>query len=335
MAVFRIEKTRDYTVMSNHHLKDRTLTLKSKGLLSMMLSLPDEWNYTTRGLAAICREGVDSIGAALKELETHGYIRRTQLRDEKGKITDTEYVIYEMPQCEPPSSPGTPLPGTAKPYTENPDMGIPDTADPCTENPAQLNTNQIKTDLSSTEISNHIPSNPPTPAGARMGTDRMGARECYREVILDSLMFNIALALILSGDDDRQTVFLAKPVRSAADIVVTPLVGMVVPVIRKADRIENQVVMNMIFVYVGGKYKFILAAQDFFCKLHADLMGFLRRHLPRLKGLDQVGALVDVMVAGPFKFNVRCFGGAAIGGHQQLPICLFGIADIVNSRFQR
>lgn len=103
MAVFRIEKTRDYTVMSNHHLKDRTLTLKSKGLLSMMLSLPDEWNYTTRGLAAICREGVDSIGAALKELETHGYIRRTQLRDEKGKITDTEYVIYEMPQCEPPS----------------------------------------------------------------------------------------------------------------------------------------------------------------------------------------------------------------------------------------
>ena len=132
MAVFRIEKTRDYTVMSNHHLKDRTLTLKSKGLLSMMLSLPDEWNYTTRGLAAICREGVDSIGAALKELETHGYIRRTQLRDEKGKITDTEYVIYEMPQREPPSSPGTPLPGTAKPYTENPDMGIPDTAEPCT-----------------------------------------------------------------------------------------------------------------------------------------------------------------------------------------------------------
>ena len=72
MAVFRIEKTRDYTVMSNHHLKDRTLTLKSKGLLSMMLSLPDEWNYTTRGLAAICREGVDSIGAALRELESAG-----------------------------------------------------------------------------------------------------------------------------------------------------------------------------------------------------------------------------------------------------------------------
>ena len=200
MAVFRIEKTRDYTVMSNHHLKDRTLTLKSKGLLSMMLSLPDEWNYTTRGLAAICREGVDSIGAALKELETHGYIRRTQLRDEKGKITDTEYVIYEMPQCEPPSSPGTPLPGTAKPYTENPDMGVPDTADPCTENPAQLNTKESskqksKKELSSTEGSNPIQSNPQPltgtpPAETGMGTDRMGARECYREVILDNIEYS-------------------------------------------------------------------------------------------------------------------------------------------------
>ncbi len=125
MAVFRIEKTRDYTVMSNHHLKDRTLTLKSKGLLSMMLSLPDEWNYTTRGLAAICREGVDSIGAALKELETHGYIRRTQLRDEKGKITDTEYVIYEMPQCEPPSSPGYAFTGYGKAIYGKPGYGYP------------------------------------------------------------------------------------------------------------------------------------------------------------------------------------------------------------------
>ena len=206
MAVFRIEKTRDYTVMSNHHLKDRTLTLKSKGLLSMMLSLPDEWNYTTRGLAAICREGVDSIGAALKELETHGYIRRTQLRDEKGKITDTEYVIYEMPQCEPPSSPGTPLPGTAKPYTENPDMGIPDTAEPCTENPAQLNTKKSsketsKTDLSITEPSNPIQSNPPAPAETRIGTDGMGAREIYREIVLDNIGYEY---LIQDSHIDRE-----------------------------------------------------------------------------------------------------------------------------------
>ena len=76
MAVFRIERTRDYTVMSNHHLRNANLSLKAKGLLSMMLSLPEDWNYTTRGLAKICKEGVDAIGAALRELETAGYIVR-------------------------------------------------------------------------------------------------------------------------------------------------------------------------------------------------------------------------------------------------------------------
>ena len=98
MAVFRIERTKDYTVMSNHHLRNHELSLKAKGLLSMMLSLPDDWNYTTRGLAKICKEGVDAIGSALRELETAGYIVRNQLRDQQGRISDTEYVIYEKPQ---------------------------------------------------------------------------------------------------------------------------------------------------------------------------------------------------------------------------------------------
>ena len=195
MAVFRIERTRDYTVMSNHHLRNANLSLKAKGLLSMMLSLPEDWNYTTRGLAKICKEGVDAIGAALRELEGAGYIVRHQRRDKSGRITDTEYVIYEQPQ------PDLSQPDTASPDTENPDMGIPDTAEPCTENPAQLNTNQTKTDLSSTEISNPIPSNPPTPAGARMGTDRMGARECYREVILDNIEYSY---LVQDSHIDRE-----------------------------------------------------------------------------------------------------------------------------------
>ena len=84
MAVFRIERTRDYTVMSNHHLRNANLSLKAKGLLSMMLSLPEDWNYTTRGLAKICKEGVDAIGAALRELEGAGYIVRHQRRDKSG-----------------------------------------------------------------------------------------------------------------------------------------------------------------------------------------------------------------------------------------------------------
>ena len=126
MAVFRIERTKDYTVMSNHHLRNHELSLKAKGLLSMMLSLPDDWNYTTRGLAKICKEGVDAIGSALRELETAGYIVRNQLRDQQGRISDTEYVIYEMPRKKPCSE----SPCTEKPYTVNPD-----TDTPVTENP--------------------------------------------------------------------------------------------------------------------------------------------------------------------------------------------------------
>ena len=121
--------------------------------------------------------------------------------------------------------------------------------------------------------------------------------------------------------------------------MIASLVGMIVLMIRKADRIENQVIMNMIFVYMSGKYKLILAAQDFFCKFHADLMSLFRRDLSRLKGLDQVTAqvrsLVDGMTAGPGKFDIRSFGGAAIGGNKQLSVRLFRVADIVNGCFQR
>ena len=98
MAVFRVERTRDYTVMSNHHLKNRSLSLKAKGLLSVMLSLPDEWDYTLRGLAAISREGVDAIREAIRELEDAGYIVRSRGRNEKGQLSGTEYVIYEHSQ---------------------------------------------------------------------------------------------------------------------------------------------------------------------------------------------------------------------------------------------
>ena len=132
MAVFRIERTRDYTVMSNHHLRNANLSLKAKGLLSMMLSLPEDWNYTTRGLAKICKEGVDAIGAALRELEAAGYIVRHKLRDSLGRISDTEYVIYEQPQLRKPD--------TDSPDTENPYMDKPDT-----EKPAELNIEKSNT----------------------------------------------------------------------------------------------------------------------------------------------------------------------------------------------
>ena len=150
MAVFRIERTRDYTVMSNHHLRNANLSLKAKGLLSMMLSLPEDWNYTTRGLAKICKEGVDAIGAALRELEAAGYIVRHKLRDRQGRISDTEYVIYEQPQ---PKNPDTPQPDMVSPDTENPYLDNPDTEAPDTDNPAQLNTKKSNTQKSNTDLS--------------------------------------------------------------------------------------------------------------------------------------------------------------------------------------
>ena len=97
MAVFRVEKNQNYTVMSNHHLRNPDLSLKSKGLLSQMLSLPEEWDYTLKGLSKINREGIDAIREAVRELERAGYVTRTRIRNEKGQLGAADYVIHEFP----------------------------------------------------------------------------------------------------------------------------------------------------------------------------------------------------------------------------------------------
>ena len=187
MAVFRIEKTRDYTVMSNHHLRDMSLSLKAKGLLSLMLSLPENWDYTMKGLSRICKDGIDSISGGIRELEEHGYLIRERVRGANGQLGSIEYTILEQPK--------EPTPAQKKPIRENPVQANPTLVTPVQEEPAQLNKDRSsnepsRTDLSSTEISNPIQSNPPTPAGARMGMDRMGARESYRELILENIEYD-------------------------------------------------------------------------------------------------------------------------------------------------
>ena len=142
MAVFRVEKNTNYTTMCNYHLRDQSISLKAKGMLSMLLSLPDSWKYSVRGLAAISLEGVDGIMTALKELETHGYLERRQLRQANGRLGQTEYVIYEMPKNEPCSD----LPCPEKPYTV-----MPDTDSPYTENPAEINKEIRNKELLNTE----------------------------------------------------------------------------------------------------------------------------------------------------------------------------------------
>ena len=208
MAVFRIEKTRDYTVMSNHHLRDMSLSLKAKGLLSLMLSLPEEWDYTMKGLARICKDGVDSISGGIRELEARGYLIRERVRGANGQLGSIEYTILEQPK--------EPVPVQEKPIRENPVQANPILDVPVQEEPAQLNKEGSSkekskkelssTELSSTEVSNPILSNPQPligtpPAEERIGTDRMGAREVYREIILDNIGYEY---LIQDSHIDRE-----------------------------------------------------------------------------------------------------------------------------------
>ena len=95
--VFRVEHTKDYTVMANHHLKDWRLSLKAKGLLSMILSLPDDWNYNMKGLATLSRDGIDSVRSTIRELENFGYISRSRQRLVGGQLGESEYIVREVP----------------------------------------------------------------------------------------------------------------------------------------------------------------------------------------------------------------------------------------------
>ena len=206
MAVFRIEKTRDYTVMANHHLRNTKLSLKAKGLLSLMLSLPEDWDYTTKGLAKICKDGVDSICSTVNELEEHGYVIRERIRNAKGQLTDIQYTILEQPK---PSQPGQGKPKQENPVLGNPVLGSPEQEEPEQGNPAQLNTKKssnqgLNTDLSNTEVSNPIRSNPyedEPQAADGMGTDTRSAREIYREIILENIEYR---HLVQNNQIDRE-----------------------------------------------------------------------------------------------------------------------------------
>lgn len=201
MAVFRIDKTRDYTVMSNHHLRNTELSLKAKGLLSLMLSLPENWDYTTKGLAAICKDGIDSISSCIRELEKHGYIIRERMRNEKGQLTTIEYTILEQPKSAPPEQ--------EKPIRENPVLDIPAQAEPIQENTAQLNTNKSNIKELNTDISNTYPiksyqkepeplkaAQPPKEKSDRIGYDEV---ETYRQIIKENIDYDV-LSVNLNRD---------------------------------------------------------------------------------------------------------------------------------------
>ena len=196
MAVCRVEKTKNYTTMSNYHLRDPNLSNKARGLLSTMLSLPDNWDYTTRGLAKICKDGVDGITAQLKELEQYGYLIRNRIRDTSGRIVDMEYIIYERPH-------------PASPDTEKPDMVKPDTGLPRPETPAQINIDKRSTDETITDLSSthSIPSNETRPSvlaalEAKRKETEYRDTEVYREIIKENIGYDYLLS-DLPYDHDR------------------------------------------------------------------------------------------------------------------------------------
>ena len=195
MSVFRVEKNKGYTVMSNQHLRNHALSLKAKGLLSQMLSLPEDWDYTLQGLAQINKESIDAIREAVRELERAGYIKRSRERDERGCLRGTVYTIYEQPHAEP-----TPEePTQEKPALNNPTLEKPMLEKPTLENPMQLNTKSTKkrkrqsTDLSITDSIPFPSGFPETPVQKR--TEAKETFESYRELILENIDYDV-----LAGD---------------------------------------------------------------------------------------------------------------------------------------
>ena len=176
MAVYRVNKSRNYTVMSNFHLRDKNLSLKAVGLLSKMLSFNDGWKFSTRGLSAICKEGPDAILSALKELEKYGYLVRHRQRDNKGRMGSMVFEIYEEPQPD--------FPHTDNSHMEKPDVDYPDVDEPHEENPARINTNQVITQERNNSLSKYQSINPD-------GMDVIDERERYEELIRENLEIDI------------------------------------------------------------------------------------------------------------------------------------------------
>ena len=201
MSVFRVEKNKGYTVMSNHHLRNHTLSLKAKGLLSQMLSLPDDWDYTLQGLAQINKESIDAIREAVRELERAGYIKRSRERDERGCLRGTVYTIYEQPHAEPTpeeptqEKPALDNPTLEKPALDNPTLEKPMLDKPTLENPTQLNTESTKKrKRQSKDLS--ITDSIPFPSGfpdvtAQKRTEAKESFERYRDLILENIDYDV------------------------------------------------------------------------------------------------------------------------------------------------
>lgn len=174
--------------MSNCHLRDKRLSLKAKGLLSQMLSLPEDWDYTLAGLCYINRESKDAIRTAIHELEQAGYIRRRQTTDSSGKFAGNEYTIYERPQ---------------EPSSGEPSSGNPTTGKPMPENPTQQNIEKQNTDRQSTDSIPFRESAAEPPEAKRTEASLAERMEEYRALIRDNIQYPL---LVAQNPDDADLI---------------------------------------------------------------------------------------------------------------------------------
>ena len=199
MREFDIEEVKGYTIMPNYHQRDRTLTVKAKGILSQMFSLPEGWDYTLRGLAYLNADGIDSLRTGIRELEEAGYIERRRIRDEGGKLRGTTYKVYATPR----------KPASYSPTLENPTLVNPTEVIPTQENPTQLNIDITSNEKSNTDVSitHSIPSGEPRPSVlASLEAKRKEAEyrdmDMYREIIMENIDYDILLT-DMPYDHDR------------------------------------------------------------------------------------------------------------------------------------
>ena len=186
MAVFRVERNTGYTVMSNHHLRNKDLTLKAKGLLSQMLSLPEDWDYTLVGLTLINREQISAIREAIHELERAGYIVRTRERDEKGRLRGADYVIYEQPQ-----QPTSDLPTLENPTLDNPTLENPTQEKPTLENPTQLNKDKSNKKILNNDLLNIDSIHFFSAQGEKTKRTEMNEIMKNRDIVKDNIEYDI------------------------------------------------------------------------------------------------------------------------------------------------
>lgn len=249
MAVFRVEKTHDYTVMANHHLRDMSLSLKAKGLLSLMLSLPDDWDYTTRGLSAICKDGIDGINSAIHELEQRGYVTRRRIRNDKGQLTVTEYTIWESPQNA-DAPPEREKPKLENPILENPTQAKPKREKPRLVSPVQAKHDELNTKQPSKEKYNtpsYNPSYPSIPKAPPSAEDGWTDVESLRERVRENIEYDILKDEFSSERLDEVVDLIVETLCSTNPVI--PIGGDAYPVALVRDRLLSINSLHIQYVF--------------------------------------------------------------------------------------